>query len=343
VHRSLLWLLTALLPWLVVCGAPSADLGEGPDPAAGATVDERIVFYDSLGEPGAVENIPTLERAIGRDHVEVQLTVIEALGRIGKPEALPALRRAAGDELSGVRMNVAVAAGWIPDAETLELLNHLSADSVLKVRRAAVNSLARIRRPESVPLLIEIAREEEDETVRRAAVQALHHIGPPGKPAIPLLVELATTESEHIRWDAVSAIQSIGGREAAEAMVGQLGSDLPEIRGRAALALAQLEAQDRLGTILDALAVEQADVAAAAMARAAALLGETELSIPTLERLLQTSESWAARVESAVGLGESGDLACVPALQEAGADPHSVVRQKAAEAIKLIRSREAAS
>jgi HEAT repeat protein len=337
-------LLALLLLGLAACGteAPEAD-PDGPDPNAGESVEARIVYYDELGERGAVENIPLLERAIGRDHVEVQLTVIEALRRIGSPEALPALERAAGDELSRVRMNVAVAAGAIRSPETLGLLERLYRDPAIKVRRAAAKAVAGLALPEAVPLLMEMAESSRDENVRRAAVQGLSHVGPPAAEAIPLLVGVATLEQESIRWDAVEAMRSIGGEEASRVLQEQIGSDLPEIRGRAALALAELGSSDSLPLILDALLAEESDVARASMARAAALLGEREISISTLELLLLGGDKWAARVESAIGLGESGDQGCVPALQEAGADPNSLVRQRAAEAIKLIRSREAAS
>jgi HEAT repeat protein len=329
---------------LAACGTEDPKSNpDGPDLSAGESVEERIVFYDELGEKGAVENIPRLERAIGRDHVEVQLTVIEALHRIGDPKVLPVLEKAADDELSRVRMSVAVAAGGIRSPETVALLDRLYRDPALKVRRAAAKASATLGLAEGVPLLIEMARSDTDEDVKRAAVQGLGQVGPPASEAIPLLVELATLEQEFIRFDAVGAMTSIGGEEAALALREQIGSDLPEIRGRAALALAEVDPDESLGIILDALLVEEVDVAQAAMARAAARLGEREIAIMTLERVLLGGDQWAARAEAAVALGESGDGDCLPTLEEAGADPNSMVRQRAAEAIKLIRSRQAAS
>lgn len=337
-------LLAFLLLALAACGteAPESD-PDGPDLSAGETVEARLVYYDELGEKGAVENIPRLERAIGRDHVEVQLTVIESLHRIGDPKVLPALEKAAGDELSRVRMTVAVAAGGIRSPETVALLDRLYRDPAQKVRRAAAKATAGLGLAEAVPLLIEMAESGADELIRHAAVQGLAKVGPPAAEALPLLVEIATFEKDSIRWDAVGAMRSIGGEEAALALRDQLGSNLPEIRGRAALALAELDPGDSLSLILDALLVEDTDVAQAAMARAAARLGEREVAFNTLERVLLGGDKWAARAEAAVALGESGDRSCYPALEEASADPNSLVRQRAAEAIKLIRSREAAS
>jgi HEAT repeat protein len=336
-------LLVLLLPLLSACSTGTAEPLEGPDLSVGKTVDERIVYYDVLGEPGKVDHVPLLERAIGRDHVEVQLTVIEALGRISAPEVIPVLEKAAKDELVSVRRAVAQAASSIRCPEAVALVERLARDPSIKVRRVAVNTLACYGDPGSVDLLIELARGTEDETIRNAAVQALGTIGPPAAPALPLLIELATVEKETIRWDAVEAIHMIGSEEAIQALGDQLTSDLPEIRGRSALALAKLEAPGALEKILVALATERDDLAAASMARSAALLGAHEASIPVLQRIVQRGRHWTARVEAAIALGESGGSSSRPMLEEARRDSNSEVRKHAAEAIALIRSREVSS
>lgn len=332
-----------LLPFLGACSPGTAEPLEGPDLTAGKTIDERMVFYDSLGEPGEVAHVPVLGRAIGRDHVEVQLTVIEALGRIGTPEVVPVLRKAAQDELVSIRQTVAQSALGLRCPEAVALMEQMTRDPSVKVRRAAVNTLANYADPGSVELLMELARESQDEKILNGVVQALGRIGPPAAPALPWLIEMATVEKESIRWDAVETLHMIGSEEAILALNDQLTSDLPEVRGRSALALAKLEAPDALDRIMAALATEQDDLSAACMARSVALLGAHEASIPVLQRIVQRGGHWTARVEAAVALGESGDSSSIFALEEARRDSNSMVRKHATEAVALIRSREVSS
>jgi len=124
------------------------------------------------------------------------------------------------------------------DLAPVNVIEAACADNAVEVREAAVTALGEIESVSSVPLLIETARDDdEDKLVREAAVAALGAIG--DERAIPALLELIVSGSPQIRRRCVPALSIFDGnnieaalrqaardrnpmvREAAEMVVGR--------------------------------------------------------------------------------------------------------------------------
>jgi HEAT repeat protein len=153
-----------------------------------------------------------LREAVGDPDAEVRLEAATALG----PDGLAVLGALVGDP--GVEDDVAVRAaealGQHLPAETarVALRREQAAargDRRPATARACAAALGRAGNPQDEPLLLAIAREERDESLRVAAVRALGLVGT--AQAVPALAALADSAGGDLRRagrEAIAAIQS---------------------------------------------------------------------------------------------------------------------------------------
>jgi HEAT repeat protein len=99
----------------------------------------------------------------------------------------------------------------------VEAITAACADPSPEVREAAVTALGEIASPDSVPLLLTMARDgDEDKLVREAGVAALGAIG--DTRAVPTLLELIASASPQIRRRCVPALSVFDGDEVEAAL-----------------------------------------------------------------------------------------------------------------------------
>lgn len=135
-----------------------------------------------------------------------RIAAIEALGAIGAPSAIDALRPLVDDEEIAIAQPALAALARIADgAVTPILLGALQSESAER-RLTAVTALGERRESAAVRELVRMARSDDDEKTRDAAVDALARIG--GKDAVAGLVAL--TEEPRRAAHAVVALAGLG-------------------------------------------------------------------------------------------------------------------------------------
>lgn len=135
----------------------------------------------------------------------------------GHPELHPRLvDLLASDPESSVRRECAEVLGR-SDLAPVAAIEQACSDSSPEVREAAVNALGEIQTAGSVPLLIQVANDEdEDKLVRESAVAALGAIG--DDRALPVLLELITQGPPQIRRRCVPALTVFEGADVEAAL-----------------------------------------------------------------------------------------------------------------------------
>lgn len=141
-----------------------------------------------------------------------------------------------------------------------------------------------------------------------------------------------------VRATAAALLGELGDTRHAESLVWHLRSDpAPQVRRRAAEALAQLGGDVALGGLAAGLADPEAPVRLAAVTGLGAL--EPGQAKAELSRILVEDPEWQIRVQAAHALGGLEDPEVLPVLQSALEDPNEFVRSAAAQA---LRAHEAA-
>jgi HEAT repeat protein len=170
----------------------------------------------------------------------------QELGLIGRyaKSAVPALLEAMQAPGAPVRVRAAEALVRIDPAQQQAGVNGLIAslqDKRVEIRRAAAEALGHLgadAKP-AVPALIE-ALKDADPEVRWIAVDALGHVGADAKPAVPALV--AALKDPALCSIAVDALGGIGAeaKDAAPSLAELLKGDNAQLRRMAAVALARI-------------------------------------------------------------------------------------------------------
>ena len=199
--------------------------------------------------------------------------------------------------------------------------------------RTAARFLGWSGRPEAVPALLELAREERLATLVHEAFRAL------GEEALEGLVEAfadVTETTQVIILEAVSTGQAEEGRPAIEA---GLASESPDVRVAAIRALAELPG-DPVDPLLARLDDEAPEVQRAVVETLGALAPRLRSRI--LDRVGAELEAPAPRRRSLIAiLGLVGQAAEVPTLTHALHDPDPQVRRAAVGALAGIGHPEA--
>lgn len=173
------------------------------------------------------------------------------------------------------------------------------------VRREAVGVLGWLRHQPALPCLAQVAVEDEDAEVRRAASGALGLAGPEDvERVLPALCAALRDPAWPVREEAATTLGKLRPEApaAAQALRAAMEDDYWQVRLRAARALGRLRDREALSPLTAALLHPAGNL----------------------------------RKEAAIALGEIGDARAVPALDVATADPDPEVRKAARAALQRL-------
>lgn len=167
-------------------GPRTTDPGPGIDPTLASV--EAYVAHPACCKPPfdcggrAPEHWERIARTRPREGINGPFgpgsEAIDALECIGKP-AVPALARLLSMSFDDPRYASYTA---VLKSEAAAALQHLGPDAA-----------------EAVPVLVQRLQEDEDELARISIIFALANIGPPARPALPALLEIATGATTHAK------------------------------------------------------------------------------------------------------------------------------------------------
>jgi HEAT repeat protein len=194
------------------------------------------------------------------------------------------------------------------------------------VREAAAWALRRIGDKRAVEPLIQALR-DEDHDVRRAAAEALGRLGDP-RAVEPLVLALKDKE---IRWDAIEALGKLADPQAIEPLVPLLRDESSMVRTTAAEALEKLNWQHTQDENALWYWLAKGDV------EKCIALGTIAVE-PLISALKHKDD--VVRSDAAYALFELGDSRTVEPFIHAQMDRFSLVRWRAANALKKITGKD---
>ena len=288
--------------------------------------------FPSRGEEQSLMSL--MEELTNSEDPGIREDAAHTLGDLGDPEALPALLGAAlYDEAVSVRQAAETAILRIGIEELIRiLLNH--EDPLMRERAAELlgafassNIFGDDGRSKAVDALLQALSSDVDAQVRTASVRALEEIG--GEAAETGVLQAAVADEEvSVREVAIRALGNMKARWAAEEIVTLLREDANAvIREAAAWTLGELKEAVALQPLIDARndRVEAVREAAAEALR--------KWLVPDLTPILLESDDAVQRAAAAKLLGETGDIAAVPALNWGLNDSVAEVRSAAFDAL----------
>ncbi len=180
------------------------------------------VALSGIGDERAVE---TLIELLGDEGASVRWGAARALGEIGDERAVEPLIEWLGDEDANVRSMAARALGKLGDERAVEPLIEVLGEDDVFVHDLAAGALGWIGDERAVEPLIEVLG-EDDVFVRRRAAGALGRFGAAAEAALPRLRELkGEDEDESVREKAREAIERIEAAKAEQEAGEQSESD----------------------------------------------------------------------------------------------------------------------
>ncbi len=290
---------------------------------------------EALGEIGDERALGPLLAALDRS--SLREPVLESLGKIGNAATLAPLISGLSDPLRIVRevsigalysihrKSQAAERGRI--VETIRgacgelaavLLKEVIETSGGHLQRAALAILGWCGRPDAVPVLLGLLREEDME---EPVAQALRSIG---AGAAPQLISRLHDDNVLVRRVAAVVLGDLGRREAEPALIGMLGDENGHVRGAAAEALGRLKTRSAVPALIHLLEDEYEQVQECAI-RALASVGDESAT----ENLFRDFSSRDAGMRRNIVrlLGMLGSAAAVDALAFALKDAESAVRK----------------
>ncbi len=241
-----------------------------------------------------------------------------ALGALGATEAIPALIERLRDEDIDVCVDAAGALGKLGSPAVIDSLNDsLRNDPDGEVKIAAVESLARVADPRTIPMLLEIAErrpaemnfDESDDwdpwwDIQREAVLALGRAQV--KDAAPVLARLLEDEDgQDIDAEIMSALAQLG-EPGEQILMERLRRGREQVRRRAVAALARGHSPRSLAALSRALKDDSSQVRVAALKALERRGGRRYL--PNILRLYRDPDAAVRRAAIGVGrrLAEAG-------------------------------------
>jgi putative membrane-bound dehydrogenase-like protein len=211
---------------------------------------------------------------------------------------------------------------WEATPVILKTIESSLVDPSEAVRLAAISAVRETNDRDALPVLRERFTVEKVPQVRQEIALALGSMG--DKTALPLLIaalrDLANPEG--VRTAALTALESIGGKPAIDALVEALsnkGSSLKdETVVRMVAALGRFKAKEAVPAIADRLAQASNEVRAAA-AEALGKIGDLKLGAPPL-RLALKDKAPEVRKATVTALAAIGDRDSIPAMIEIAND-----------------------
>ena len=212
------------------------------------------------------------------------------------------------------------------DAELMRLVVRLLRDGGDPVRGLAEQVIRRLdRSPEEFVRIFSGMMEDESGLVRSSCVRVLGELG--GASGVPVLVSALEDGDRHVRQEAVAALKRVGAA-AVPALAAALGKKNGTLASHAALALGELEAEETVAVLREALGERTTGHNAA---RALGQIGGPAAVSALIEAL--ESEHQGVRLGAIEGLGRIGDRAAVAALMQLLGDENTAIRSRAIQAL----------
>ena len=170
----------------------------------------RMAVVKALEQIGGMQSTIALVRVLTDENEKLSLEVVKALVKIGEPSVSPLAKmlKMLKEKDRLVCERVISVLGQIGNAQAVELLVEALKDENENVRRAALQALEGIGwQPADLNQLAKMLK-NKDRLVRERAVSALGQIG--DAQVVELLVETLKDESESVRGAALRALEGIG-------------------------------------------------------------------------------------------------------------------------------------
>jgi len=311
-----------------------------PDPRA------RAVAVGNLARIAGAAAMRTLARLSRDPSPEVRAALARGIDRVGKEAAVGLLGRLAHDPERSVRRDAVAALGRLGRPAGAKIVRAALKDPYIGVRVAAVLALAELEGDRAIPMLRELAEEDDLPTALRAGVR-LARMGE-DQPVLNAIAKGLVDGSWTVRAAACNAAASLGGKHAvARKLVADRALRDPEPRVRAAgaravLALGDESAAGRTAALLQALSCSARgkEMEALCLQAAEVLLRSGNRSgLHELERLTRGAREPAHRAEALRIALTGGGL--LETAADALADPEPTVAVAAATDIyiRIDRSR----
>jgi hypothetical protein len=225
----------------------SAPLGEDalralaahPTLAKDLTGAHAALFATALADEDLpLEQRRALLRLVEEKHLSALLTAVRPL--LDEPELAPFARR------------LLASFGEVPAPDELRADLQL-ADSA--ARQAALEAAQTLPQTERLPLLADVAKENDEYDVRVAAIDVLSRVG---RPAVPALAALLDDEDGRITYKAARGLAAAGGPEAVDALSSTFAGTNYDAQVAAVFALRDIGTQDAM-RVLRALRADPPD------------------------------------------------------------------------------------
>jgi HEAT repeat protein len=311
--------------------------------------------------------IAPLCEALRHSNPRVRANAAETLGRIGQKESADALAFVLEDMNEQVWQQVAVSMGRMGDARAVNPLIAIVKDKNSDLRTKAIRALGQVRDVRAVETLMDVIYEEQDRWMRLFAIEALGHIG--DIRAIEVLLDVAYEDSRDMRTKAIvtlgdiqyslaldalnsliedidvdvedqqTALFELGKRHDARAIEGLVDLLLydpqADTRIYAALVLGEMDDQEVVDPLIDALNDDVPDVANHAMQ---ALVKMGNMATVPLVNILSQSISAERRIWVVRTLGEIANEDAISALSAVAVNGAEQwwVREEAQQILKRL-------
>ena len=309
--------------------------------------DKSVHYYAALAlgriGPEARDAVFLLIGMLDDEREDIREIAVTALGRIGQPAhkvsnimkmtLVPEWESMCEDP---VRESEVTVVGKNVAPYLIAMLKEEDAS----LRRAAAGALGNIAAPIAVPALIDTLDDKED-FVRGAAAWALGEIGAPAEAAVPLMINMIRgNDNDSIRYNIISGLGKIGSPSVIPVLIEALDDDDAYVRRAAIHQLCVI--REPISQVVPALMQTLAD--SDSHVRFLGAIALSKIGEPAIAVLIEglSDEVDVVRREAAFALGEMGPTAqtAVPALKQALKDKDKRVRQKATRALKQIAPSE---
>lgn len=245
-----------------------------------------------LGRTGDPRAIEPLIDALYTKNVHLSQEAAEALGRIGDSRAVQPLidvLRHEWDDTETITV-------WQKAAAALAALGEPAVPPLLKaakdedenVRRGAIEALGQLHDARGVDSLI-AALQDKDSLIRASSADALARIGDPR--AIEPLIALLDDDDSHVRSHAFFALAELGGSSVLTSLASGLNDPDPQVRRTVLHSLGKLQDPRIHDLLLEALKDVDAQVRSAAILTLSRV-GD-ERALPALTWIKQNDTSYA--------------------------------------------------
>ncbi|HRZ86390.1 MAG TPA: HEAT repeat domain-containing protein [bacterium] len=305
-----------------------------------AETKNRLLAAQSLGEIGLPASVEALGKTIARDpDPAVRAMAIASLENINDKRCADMIAGALTQRDPDVRFVAACALGRLHDVRAITLLPIFAAARSGSPEGAyAEGLLSGFKDPESVKKYIGMFKSAPDKNVTMMTVRILSGIG---MDAAPLLREALGSDNPNVRVGALMALRNIGDRESAPAVRKLLVEDpVDVVRAVAVSFCMQMPAAQDAESLVRALKDQNAEIRIMT-AIALGMLGEAKTAAPVREALVKETDV-KARTSMVIALGKLHDAGAVDLIVKLlGSDPDVSLRTNAAYALAEIGGKKA--